>query len=158
MFGFLRPRPFVDPALGELKRSGGRWRGRLQLGAKAVPLAVEGPRERPDPAALAVAKDLPQVWSQQSVAVAQALAEHLEPYREAIAAGEAEAPRVPLPASDDPASLWATIDVLSASVTSLDGMLTSEIALAATWAEEHTLGARFRGSAFSELNGSIRPE
>jgi hypothetical protein len=30
--------------------------------------------------------------------------------------------------------------------------------LAATWDEEHTLGARFEGMSFVELNGSILPE
>jgi len=155
---FFRVPPFVDPELGEFKRSRGRWRGRLQLAGKDLPLAVEGPRAHPDPAAMAVARKLPLVWSQQSGAVAQALAEHLAPYREAIAAGEAEAPRQPLPAADQPASLWGTVEVLSASVITLDHKLTSEVALAVTWDEEHTLGARFHGAAFVELNGSILPE
>ncbi|NUZ05361.1 hypothetical protein [Piscinibacter koreensis] len=158
MFDFLQARPFVDATLGELRRSGRRWRGRLRLGAGDLPLAIEGPRRGPDAGALAAARDLPRVWAQQADAVARALAEHLAPYREAVLAGESEAPRTPLPSGSDPASIWASVELLSASVTLLDGQLMSEVALAVTWDEEHTLGARFHGAAFVELNGSIRPE
>jgi len=158
MFGFLRPAVFVDPALGELKRSGGRWRGRIEMSGKVVPFAVSGPRGHPDPEAVAAMAALPGVWGQNSGSVARALLDHLAPYREAVAAGEEEAPSQPLPPADRPADIWATVDVRSVSVTPLAGKLTSEVALAATWDEEHTLGARFHGPVFVELNGSVLPE
>ena len=157
MFGFLRPAVFVDPALGELKRSGGRWRGRIEMSGKVVPFAVSGPRGHPDPEAVAAMAALPGVWAQNSGSVARALLDHLAPYREAVAAGE-EAPSQPLPPADRPADIWATVDVRSVSVTPLAGKLTSEVALAATWDEEHTLGARFHGPVFVELNGSVLRE
>jgi hypothetical protein len=78
-----------------------------------------------------------------SAAAARALIEHLEPYREAV---------------ERTADVWQYVSLLSASVTPLGGKLTAEIALAATWDEEHTLGARFEGQAFVKLNGSILPE
>lgn len=158
MFGLFRPAVFVDPALGEFKRSGGRWRGTIELAGRVVPLAVSGPSGRPDAEAMAAASALPAVWAQNSGSVARALLEHLAPYREAVEAGEADAPSEPFPAVGQPADVWASVQLQSASVTRLGGKLTSEVALAATWDEEHTLGARFHGAAFVELNGSILPE
>jgi len=158
MFGFFRPRPFSDPALGVFERSRGRWRGNLVLAGKTLPLAVSGSRGGPDAEALAAAKLLPAAWSNDSEAVARALVEHLEPYREAVAAGEVELPTRPLPVFAHPSDIWRSVELQSASVTPLAGKLISEVALAATWDEEHTLGARFDHGAFVGLNGSILPE
>lgn len=158
MFGLFRPPPFNDAALGMLQRARGRWRGSVVLAGRPVPLAVAGARGAPDPEALAIAKLLPDVLSSNRETVAQALVEHLEPYREAVAAGEVEPPPQPLPVITAPADVWQFVKILSASVTPLGGKFMSEVALAATWDEEHTLGARFDGAAFVELNGSILPE
>ena len=158
MFGFLRPTVFVDPELGEFKRSRGRWRGRIRFPGNVVPLAVSGPRSRPDAEAMAAARILPSAWAQNSDVVARALVEHFAPYREAVGAGEAGPPARPLPVVGRPTDVWAFVKVVSASVTPLGGKLTSEVALAAAWDEEHTLGARFHGANFVELNGSILPE
>jgi len=158
MFGLLRPPPFSDPMLGLFERSRGRWRGNLVLAGKTLPLAVSGSRGAPDAEALAIAKLLPAAWSSNSEAVARALMEHLEPYREAVAAGEVEPPTRPLPVIAQPEDAWQSVELLSASVTPQGGKLISEVALAATWDEEHTLGARFDRNAFVELNGSILAE
>ena len=158
MFGLFGAAPFVDPTLGELTRARGRWRGAIALGGHVVPLAVSGSRQRPDTDAAAAAVALPTVWDRNADAVARALVDHLAPYREAVLAGEAEAPTHPLPSGDRPADLWASVRVISASVTPLAGRLTAEVALSASWDEEHTLGARFHGAEFVELNGSILPE
>ena len=158
MFGLFRPAVFTHPALGEFKRSGGRWRGKIELGGRVVPLAICGTSGRPDAEALAAAAALPAVWTENADSVAHALEEYLAPYREAVAAGEAEAPGQPFPVVGQPAATLASVQVQSASVTPLSGKLTSEVALAATWDEEHTLGARFHDGAFVELNGSILPE
>lgn len=158
MFGLFRSRPFSDPVLGVLERSRGRWRGRLVLAGKPLPLALAGASDAPDADALAVAKLLPDVWSTNRESVARALIEHLEPYREAVAAGEVDPPSRPLPVITQPADVWQFVELQSASVTPLGGKLVSEVGLAAIWDEEHTLGARFEGVAFVELNGSILAE
>ena len=158
MFGLFRSPPFDDPVLGVFDRSRGRWRGSLVLAGTPLPLAVAGARGAPDAEALAGAKLLPATWSNNLEAVAQALVEHLEPYREAVAAGEVQPPSRPLPVITEPADAWQFVKLLSASVTPLGGRLMSEVALATTWDEEHILGARFDGGAFVELNGSILQE
>jgi hypothetical protein len=65
--------------------------------------------------------------------------------------------RVVHPMGERTADGWQYVTLLSASVTPFGGKLIAEIALAATWDEVHTLGARFEGTAFVELNGSILP-
>jgi hypothetical protein len=158
MFGFLRPPPLNDPELGSIERSRGRWRGRLALDGKSIPLALVGARSGPRADALALAKALPAAWSRNLEAVAQALVDHCAPYQVAVAAGEIEPPSPPLPAIARPSDVWRFVTLQSASVTPIDGKLVSEVALSATWDEEHTLGARFEGARFVELNGSILAE
>ena len=158
MFGLFRSPPFNDPDLGLFERSRGRWRGQIVLAGKPLRLAVAGAHGAPDAQALAVAKLLPAIWSSNREAVARALIEHLEPYREAVAAGEVEPPNRPLPVIPQPVDVWQFVELQSASVTPLSSRLISEVALSTTWDEEHTLGVRFDGGAFVELNGSILPE
>jgi uncharacterized heparinase superfamily protein len=158
MLGFLRSPAISDPELGSIERSRGRWRGKLALGGQSIPLALIGARSAPNADALALAKALPAAWSRNLEAVAQALVDHLAPYQEAIAAGELEPPSPPLPAIARPSDVWRFVTLQSASVTSIDGKLVSEVALSAAWDEEHTLGARFEGARFVELNGSILPD
>lgn len=59
MFGLFRSAPFSDPALGELVRSRGLWRGTVHLDSRATPIAVAGTRSAPDPVALAFVSVLP---------------------------------------------------------------------------------------------------
>ena len=158
MFGLFRQPRFNDPVLGAFSRSRGRWRGSLVLAGRTLPLAITGAREAPDAEALAVAKLLPAAWLSNREALAQALVNHVEPYREAVAAGEIDPPQRPLPVIAVLEEAWQFVELMSASVTPLGGKLISEVALAATWDEEHILGARFDGAAFVELNGSILPE
>jgi hypothetical protein len=143
MFSLFHSRSFNDPMLGSFQRARGLWRGTLALAGTSLPLSINGTRGAPDAAALAIARQLPATWTSNRELVTQALIEHLEAYREAI---------------EPTADVWQFVTLLSASVTPLDGKLTAEIALAVTWDEEHTLGARFQGPAFVELNGSILPE
>jgi hypothetical protein len=42
MFGLLKSTPFSDPALGELVRSHGLWRGTIPLDSGLTPLALAG--------------------------------------------------------------------------------------------------------------------
>ena len=158
MFSLFRSPPFSDPVLGTFERSHGRWRGRLVLAGRSLALAIAGTRGAPDANALAVAKLLPTVWSASSESVARALIEHLEPYRESVAVGEADPPSRPLPVITQPVDVWRFVELQAVSVAPLGGKLMSEVALAAIWDEEHTLGARFEGTTFVELNGSILAE
>jgi hypothetical protein len=143
MFKLFASRPFNDPMLGSFQRARGLWRGTLALAGTSLPLSIYGTRSAPDAGALAIARLLPATWSSNRELVAQALIEHQEAYRETI---------------EPTADVWQFVTFLSASVTPFDGELIAEIALAVTWDEEHTLGARFEGPAFAELNGSILPE
>jgi hypothetical protein len=106
MLGFLRSPAISDPELGSIERSRGRWRGKLALGGKSIPLALVGARSAPDADALALAKALPAAWSRNLEAVAQALVEHYAPYQEAVAAGELEPPSPPLPAIARASDVW----------------------------------------------------
>jgi hypothetical protein len=157
MLGFFRSPAINDPELGSIERSRGRWRGRLALGGKSLPLALAGARNAPRADALALAKALPAAWARNLEAVAQALVEHYAPYQEAVAAGELEPPSPPLPAIARASDVWRFVTLQSASVTPIGGKLVAEVALSAAWDEEHTLGARFEGARFVELNGSILP-
>ena len=78
--------------------------------------------------------------------------------RLSVRAVEADPPSRPLPDITQPVDVWQFVQLRSASVTWLGRKLVSEVALAAAWDEEHTLGARFEGALFIELNGSILPE
>jgi len=158
MFKLFESPSFNDPVLGPFKRTRRLWRGTLVLAGTSLPLSIAGTRGAPDAEALAIARLLPATWSSNRELVARALIEHLEPYREAIAADETDRPDRPLPFIERTADVWQFVALLSASVTPLNGKLIAEIALAATWDEEHTLGARFEGPVFVELNGSIVPE
>ena len=155
MLRLFRPVPFDDPELGTLLRSRGLWRGTLALGGTLLPLAVTGSRNAPDAQALAIARRLNGTWSVNCLAVAQALLDHLAPYREAFAA---DGVGPPPPAIAQARDVWQHVHLEWVSVTLLDGMLVAEVALSTAWDEEHILDARFEGERLFELNGSIVQE
>ena len=155
MFDLFKPAPISDPALGELRRSGGAWRGRLVLDGRSVPLIVAGPRSGPDPEALRVARTVAADYAAWRPAIAEALLEHCTPYAEAIAEGEEEAPAGGLPTLGDAASVWPLAQVEFVHVHPLDRRMTVEIGYRAAWDEEHTLGAQIRDGRLLGLNGSV---
>jgi len=155
MFGLFKSAPFSDPSLGALVRSRGLWRGTLQLDSAATPLALAGPRTAPDPAALAIARELATRLAGWRRVIETALYEHYEPYAESVAAGEIQATDESLPSIDSPADVWAHVSLEYICVIPLDGSLTTELGYVAAWDEEHTLGARFQGRTFIELCGSV---
>jgi hypothetical protein len=60
MFGLFKSEPFGDAQIGELRRSGGHWKGSLELApCGTFRLSLAGSRKAPDSAALALAKELP---------------------------------------------------------------------------------------------------
>lgn len=155
MFGLFKSHPFSDPRLGELRRTGGRWRGSLLLGEITVPLVLTGSRAAPDPQALDIARSIPSGYPEWRALIERALFEHYTPYAEAVAAGEAEPPETGLPPLVEPSDVWPHTSAEFVQVTPLDGELTIEIGYRVAWDEEHTLGARLRRGQLVELNGSV---
>ena len=108
---------------------------------------------RPDPAALAVAREVSTQFVGWRHQTETALYEHYEPYAESLAAGEIQAAGKSLPITS-PADVWLHVSLEYISVTPLGGTLT-ELGYTAVWDEEHTLGVRFQGGTFLELCGSV---
>jgi Domain of unknown function (DUF6985) len=155
MFGLFKSAPFSDPSLGELVRSRGLWRGAIHLDSGLTPLALAGTRTAPDPAAVAVAREVPTRFVGWRREIETALFEHYEPYAESLAAGETQATNESLPSITSPAGVWPHASLTYISVTPLGGSLITELGYTTAWDEEHTLGARFQGSTFIELCGSV---
>jgi len=155
MFGLFKSAPFSDPSLGELVRSRGLWRGTIRLDSGLTPLALAGTSTAPDPAALAVAREVPTQLIGWRRAIETALFEHYEPYAESLANGGTQATSESLPGITSPAGVWPHVSLEYISVTPLGGALTIELGYTTTWDDEHTLGARFQGGAFVELCGSV---
>jgi hypothetical protein len=154
MFGLFKSAPFSDPALGELIRSRGLWRGVIRVDSGLTPLALAGTRAAPDPAALAVAREMATQLVGWRLAIETALYEHYEPYAESLAEGEIREADESL-AITAPADVWPHVSLEYISITPLGGALTTELGYTTAWDEEHTLGVRFQGSAFLELCGSV---
>lgn len=154
MFGFFRSAVVVDPELGTLRHARGRWHGELKLAGTVIPVSLAGTRAAPGDSALTEARSLSSKFESLRPAIEAALFEHYEPYSHAASAGE-------LPESvaaiDSPSDVWAHVSPQFASIEPMDGVLTTEIAYAAEWDEEHLLGARFRAGKFLELCGSVVP-
>ena len=155
MFSFLKPPPYTDPALGVLVRARGHWRGTLAVReGEPVPLAVAGPRSAPDARALTLAREVPAALPAWRAAIEAAVWAHIEPYLEALAAGEMPAPDVVAPVTRAE-TLWPLITFTHVAAVPLDGRLVVELGLAIPWDEEHTLGARFHEGRLIELSGSV---
>ena len=156
MFDLFKSPPFVDPQLGEFRRTRGAWRGTFVLdGAAPVPLVLNGGRAAPDGEALRIARSIPSEYASWRPMIEPELFDHYSPYAEAVAAGEVSPPSSGLPRIDTPSSVWPHTTVEFVQVTPLRGALTVEIGYRVAWDEEHTLGARLRGGRFLELCGSV---
>lgn len=89
MLGFFESAPFEDDRLGLLKRSGGLWRGSIELGRHGkIGLSLSGGRQSPDPASLALAHELPARYGSLLSQIQASLFGHYEPYRDADSARE----------------------------------------------------------------------
>jgi hypothetical protein len=156
MFGLFKTATFTDEALGQLQRSGGLWRGHVRLDDGApVRLVISGSRERPDAEALNIARAMPGDFPVWRPGIAEALFEHYQPYAEAVAAGEEDAPAAGLPEIQNASDVWPHTVVDYVQVAPLDGALTVEIGLRAAWDEEHLLGVQIRDGRVLGLNGSV---
>lgn len=151
MFSLFKSRTVLDPALGELRRSGGAWRGRLSVGgAPAVALALPGDGNEPDPRAIEVVRELDARLPDWRAGIAAALLEHLEPYA-------AEADTGNFGHIKAPEDVWPHARLCHVNVFEQSGVLTLELGYGVDWDEDHTLGARFQQGRLVELNGSTGP-
>lgn len=157
MFGLFKSTPYHHPDLGTLTRSRGMWRGSLRLGAQPVPLAVSGTRQAPDAAALAAACAAPGLLPGWTPIVAQALFDHYAPGLDAYRRGEFDTADDPFPLIAKPADVWKHVKLVFLAAGPVDGKTMTELGYETAWDIEHTLGARFVGNDFIELNGSVLP-
>ncbi len=157
MFGLFKSPTCSDPLLGELRYSGGMWRGTIAIGHSEIPLAIHGSRASPDKQALELAQTVASRYPEWQTPIASALYEHYEPYADSVAAGEADQPEGDLPRITQPAEVWSHTSIEFISVAPLDGGICVEIGYRTAWDEEHIVGARMRDGQLIELNGSVLP-
>ena len=151
MFSLFKSRTVLDPVLGELRRSGGAWRGRLSVGgAAAVALVLPGDGNEPDPRAIEIVRELDASLPDWRAGIAAALLDHLEPYA-------AEADTGNFGHIKMPEDVWPHARLCHVNVFEQSGVLTLELGYGVDWDEDHTLGARFQQGRLVELNGSTGP-
>ena len=157
MFGLFKTPSSSDPRLGELRRTGGAWRGAVTLGEVRIPLALPGSRKAPDPEALDIARSIATDYPEWRRLIEVAMFDHYAPCAEAIAEGQLEPPQEGLPRITQPDQVWPHTVIEFVAVITLDGELSVEIGYRVAWDDEHTLGARLRNGRLIELNGSVLP-
>ena len=157
MFGLFRSEPVRDAQLGELRRSGGHWKGSLELApCGTFRLSLAGSRKAPDSAALALAKELPGRFKALMPKIQGGLFDHHAPYKEAVDAGEQTGS--PCPNIAGPEGVWTYVTPAHVLIEPirLGDSPTVEIAFRVEWDVEHTVAAMYRDWQFVELNGSVR--
>ena len=156
MSGLFGSPHFDDAVIGRLKRSGGLWRGTLEVGETPnVPLNLFGSGREPDAAALAAARQISAMFDGWRPSIQQALFDHYTPYGEAIAAEDAAAQGTQMPALQTPEQVWNHVTLQSVAVVKMGGVVTTELVYVATWDDDHMLGARFQSGKLVELCGSV---
>ena len=156
MSGLFGSPQFDDAVIGRLKRSGGVWRGTLEVGAiPSVPVKLFGSGREPDAAALAAARQISAMFDAWRPSIQQALFDHYTPYSEAIAAEDRAARGTEMPALEKPEQVWNHVTLQSVAVVKMGGIVTTELVYAAAWDDDHMLGARFQSGSLVELCGSV---
>lgn len=154
--GWFGSDPFTDARLGTFERSGGAWVTSAVLATLGrVELRLAGDRKAPTPASLALAHGIPAQYAALRAEIGRALYEHLEPYADAVRAGEVEADGFDPTTVRGPEDTWAHVAVTVVDVDPARVEFPVEIQLRAAWDEEHTLGVRIRGGSLVELCGSV---
>jgi hypothetical protein len=144
---FLKAAPQTHPTFGQLQHRGGKWRGSTTLDGKALAIFLPGSRGGPDPAGVKTADEISDWWARARWSVERELFEHYS------AGKEAEIPDLPDIASA--AGVWQHVKLSSVEVRPYDSTDEIQVAISASWDEEHTLGALIRNGDFVDLNGSI---
>jgi hypothetical protein len=147
IFDSLRPAAQEHPEFGQLEHRRGHWHGRTTLDGKSLALHLPGSRSGPDPAGLEVAARAPSWWAAVKDQVARELFEHYD-------AGREEGPS-DLPGVSGPDDVWAHVELSSVQVKPFHSLNEIQVAIRASWDDEHTLGALLRDGGLVELNGSI---
>lgn len=139
----------VDPVLGELRHSWGKWRGLISAqGQATVPLVLPGTSKAPDPHAIGMVRHLDDDLPRWRADISKELFNHLEPY-----AQEVDPARFGHIKS--PEDVWPHVKLVHVAVFAERGELTLELGYQTEWDEEHTLGAFFRNEKLLHLNGSV---
>ncbi len=156
MSGLFGSPHFDDAVVGRLKRSGGTWRGTLEVGeTPGVPLNLFGSDREPDAAALAAARQIRAMFGGWRPSIQQALFDHYTPYGEAVAAEDGGARGTQMPALQTAEQVWNHVTLQSVAVVKMSGVVTTELVYAAAWDDDHMLGARFQSGKLVELCGSV---
>jgi hypothetical protein len=148
LFDFLRPPPQQHAELGPLRYAHGHWRGAIALerGVR-VPLFIPGSRGGPASEAVKLAEQALAWWRQSRPEVERALYDHYSAGRDDAPAGT--------PALRAPEEVWGHAEPTSVQIKPFRSLRELQVAIRATWDEEHTLGALIRDARLVELNGSI---
>lgn len=155
MFGLFKSEPFRDPELGELRRSGGHWKGSITLPPGGTfRLALAGGRDAPDSTALQLSKELPGRFQALTPAIERGFFEHYLPYKEAVDAGEETDDQCPVITSAD--AVWPHVKPAHVLIEPLSGEWRVELAFETEWDIEHTVAAIFHNWEMVEFNGSVR--
>jgi hypothetical protein len=156
MFDLFKTKPYADDQLGELKWSGGYWKGTIPLGSHGdVEIRVSGNRKEPARESLVLARELGSRFESLVPQIQNSLFEHAEPYLEADRAGELVDGEEAVPEIPDAESVWPHVSVEHVLFESMEGITTVEIAFSVAWDDEHTVGARFQNWELIELCGSV---
>lgn len=156
MAGLFGARHFDDPVIGRLKRSGGMWRGALSVGeTPGVPVTMFGSGREPDAAALDAARQVGASFDAWRPSIQQALFDHYAPYAEATPEGDRSERGMRPPVLRTPEEVWRQVSLQSIAVAKMGGIVTTELVYAASWDEDHLLGARFQSGSLVELCASV---
>lgn len=127
MFKLFRSNLFRDAQLGELRRSGGHWKGSIVLApCGTFLLSLAGSREAPDALALKLAKELPEQIPALRPKIENGLFHHYAPYKEAVEAGEETGS--PCPQISSPGAVWSHVNPAHILVEPLSKVWRVEIA------------------------------
>ncbi len=156
MAGLFGSSHFDDPVIGRLKRSGGVWRGTLAVGeTPGVPLTLFGSGREPDAAALEAARQIGASFDAWRPSIQQALFDHYTPYAEATSEGDRNEQGMGTPVLRTPEKVWSHASLQSVAIVKMGGVVTTELAYAASWDDDHLLGARFQSGRLVDLCGSV---
>lgn len=160
LFDFLKAPRLDHPRFGEMKLSGGFWRGESDyLGTKAVRLKLRGSKKGIDPAAQTMCDELEARYPVLTDRIGAVLHEEsYRPVREAIDSGDyPEENDDEIPVIETPADVWNHLRLRWIVFGADHKADRIEIAYYADWEVEHTLGIYLEDWKVDEFNGSLGP-
>lgn len=156
-FDRFRTRQIADVALGTLDYRGGWWRGRLTLAALGdAELHLPGSDRAPsEPARSIVVDDLPRHWPALQSAIANALFEHYEPYRDAAAEIDLDDVGDAVPSIASAAEVWRFVRQPLVRVADAGDGFDVRFAFDVAWDLEHTVGIFVHDWSVYDVSGSV---